>query len=793
MFMPDKSGACVFVSHSSVDVGFAEKLVRDLERNGVPCWFAPRDLHPAVSYPTAIIEATQNAFAVIVVLSRHAYDSEHVCREIERAAHMKKPLFPIRIDREPLRGDLEYFLSNRQHIDFIKGRRVEDVQKLAQELKKLSAAEVAGEGGGMVSPVRPSGVIRKAAVAASLLALAVLGISVWRLGGYPRSGEGLPLEPRRGSITEEGRLALRAIVIGISNYREDGDGPGTGWAALPSARGDAEALAKVLEDVYGFTVTRLFDEQASRSGVLAALDGLASAGSNTAALVFFAGHGTYEGSRKEGYWIPSDARKTVDGRVAREDWIWNSTIQKIVGASDAKHILLIADSCYAGTLFRNDRMESKDALAATNKWASEDVDMSRYLIASGGLEEVPDGGNSRSAFMQAVLDELRSHRSEPFTARALGVAVRDRLRRDTGRDIAVGPLLLPASGVGHFVFAGKDVAAGKVASLSSPPTRGAGAGHGTPDVNVSEVLSSVLALNRAGATNAAYRLLASVATGQPAAHGLTAAVVAYIDQGRRAQAGVEFRRLIEDLKKIKARQPLAERAQGASAPRVLACIGPSAPPGASSDVENRALLCRIVLQSQVRASGRAVIVERECLEDIFKEMQLGDKDLSDARTRLALGRILQAGVLLFGEYLTGEGDDTVILRLIETETTQILDSITGTLNPQHSAIDAQLIGKQIVEAMVRACPVSASVMAREDRVIRIAAGRLHGVAPHAVFELSDVLVGDTLRETKPFAQAIVKQVEAETSELVLTDGQAWGDRAVTSVKVKEIIPAQPDK
>lgn len=789
--MPDKSGAYVFVSHSSVDVGFAEKLVRDLERIGVPCWLAPRDVPTSVSYPTAIIEATQRAVAVIVVLSRHAYDSEHVCREVERAAHIKKPLFPIRIDREPLRGDLEYFLSNRQHMDFLKGRRGEDVQKLAQELKRLISEEESEVGRDVIVPSRPSGAIRQVGLAAVLL-LAVLGLSVWWQHGSPHAGKIFSSKLRGGPVTGTEQLALRAIVIGISKY-QGGDNPEAGWADLPSARGDAEALATVLEDMYGFSVTRLFDGQASRSGILAALDGLASTGSNTAALVCFAGHGAYENSRKEGYWIPYDARKTGDGRHAREDWIWNSTIQKIVGTSEAKHILLIADSCYAGTLFRSDGMLSKDMPAATGRQESECVGMSRYLIASGGFSEVPDGGSSRSAFMQAVIDELRSHRSEPFTARALGMAVRDRLRRDTGREIAVGPLLLPGSGAGQFVFAGEGVDAGALASLRSPPMRGDGVAHDAPDVNLSETLSAALALNRAGATNAACRLLSGIVTRQPAERDVAAAVVAYMNQERRAQSGNEFRRLIDDLKKIKAHQPLATRGQGTGVPRILACIGPSVPPNATHDAENRSLLCRIVLQAQVRASGRAVVVERECLEDVLKEMKLADTDLSDARTRLALGRILQAGVLLFGEYLQGDEEDTVILRLIETETTQVLDSITGVLNPRQSATDSQRIGKQIVEAMVRACPVRAAVTAREERIIRIAAGRLHGVAPNAVFELSDVRPGETQGETQPFAQAVVKQVGDETSELVLTNVQAWGDRAATSVSAKEIVIEQPDK
>ena len=60
----------------------------------------------------------------------------------------------------------------------------------------------------------------------------------------------------------------------MSEYKNFG---AEGWESLVNARGDAQAVADVLEQKYGFNVTRLFDTDATRRNMIVALDQLTGA------------------------------------------------------------------------------------------------------------------------------------------------------------------------------------------------------------------------------------------------------------------------------------------------------------------------------------------------------------------------------------------------------------------------------------------------------------------------------------------------------------------------------------
>ena len=78
---------------------------------------APRDVKPGAPYADAIVRAINEAKALVLVLSGNAVASDHVAREIERAASKHKPIIAFRIDAASLSPGLEYFLSNSQWID----------------------------------------------------------------------------------------------------------------------------------------------------------------------------------------------------------------------------------------------------------------------------------------------------------------------------------------------------------------------------------------------------------------------------------------------------------------------------------------------------------------------------------------------------------------------------------------------------------------------------------------------------------------------------------------------------
>lgn len=107
----------VFVSYASQDLAIADAVVATMERRGMACWIAPRDVTAGALYADAIVRAISSAQALVLVLSANAVASSHVGREVERAASKRRPIIALRIDEAPLSPALEYFLSESQWVD----------------------------------------------------------------------------------------------------------------------------------------------------------------------------------------------------------------------------------------------------------------------------------------------------------------------------------------------------------------------------------------------------------------------------------------------------------------------------------------------------------------------------------------------------------------------------------------------------------------------------------------------------------------------------------------------------
>src|SRR5476651_891626 len=81
----------VFVSYASQDAAVANSVVDALEKQGIRCWIAPRDVTPGEFYADAIVHAIDSAKALVLVLSQHAAVSHHILREVERASAKRHP------------------------------------------------------------------------------------------------------------------------------------------------------------------------------------------------------------------------------------------------------------------------------------------------------------------------------------------------------------------------------------------------------------------------------------------------------------------------------------------------------------------------------------------------------------------------------------------------------------------------------------------------------------------------------------------------------------------------------
>jgi hypothetical protein len=141
-----------FISYSSKDQEFAERLHADLQNKGVRCWFAPHDMAIGAKIIDAIDEAIRLRDKVLLILSRNAIESDWVEDEVikafaEERTRKQLVLFPVRLDdvvmetTEAWAGKLR---DNRNIGDFRRWKDHDAYQKaLERVLRDLKVAQAA--------------------------------------------------------------------------------------------------------------------------------------------------------------------------------------------------------------------------------------------------------------------------------------------------------------------------------------------------------------------------------------------------------------------------------------------------------------------------------------------------------------------------------------------------------------------------------------------------------------------------------------------------------------------------
>jgi len=111
--------------------------------------------------------------------------------------------------------------------------------------------------------------------------------------------------------------------------------------------------------------------------------------------VYYAGHGFAMQETGYGYWLPVDAR--TDNPA---EWVSNQDIARLLHRMPARHILLVADSCYSGAFVR-------EQAAAEVERDPDTLRQRRSVMAmsSGGDEPVLDG-DVNSPFATALVGQL---------------------------------------------------------------------------------------------------------------------------------------------------------------------------------------------------------------------------------------------------------------------------------------------------------------------------------------------------------------------------------------------------
>lgn len=190
-----------------------------------------------------------------------------------------------------------------------------------------------------------------------------------------------------------------ALVIGNNDYKN--------YHRLETASRDASRVASVLKSRYGFKTTVI--KNADRYTMLSAINSIkAKLRKEDNLLIYYAGHGEIDDRTQQGYWLPVDAEQ---GNTA--NWIPNSAISDLLNTITARHVLVVADSCYSGSMSGTSiaRLNTKMDGKHMEKWLKTMArTKSRTVLTSGGLGPVLDsGGAGHSVFARAFINQLESN------------------------------------------------------------------------------------------------------------------------------------------------------------------------------------------------------------------------------------------------------------------------------------------------------------------------------------------------------------------------------------------------
>lgn len=215
----------------------------------------------------------------------------------------------------------------------------------------------------------------------------------------PRGQQAAPSAPLTGKGVALG--TYHALVIGNNDYQK--------LPALKTAVSDAKAVDQILRTRYGFKTRLLLN--ANRYQILSALNEMREKlGAQDNLLIYYAGHGELDPINKRGNWLPVDAE--LDSPA---NWISNVAVTDIVNTMQATHIMVVADSCYSGTLSDSSVPRYSEALppAQQKEWLDAVIGLrARTVLTSGGVEPVLDiGAGEHSIFAKAFIDALSNNKN----------------------------------------------------------------------------------------------------------------------------------------------------------------------------------------------------------------------------------------------------------------------------------------------------------------------------------------------------------------------------------------------
>ena len=182
------------------------------------------------------------------------------------------------------------------------------------------------------------------------------------------------------------------------------------WRQLVNPVNDARTIAESLEKIYGFKTDVV--ENPSQEQVFLKLREYAEKKYDPLdqLFIFFAGHGFYDDTFKEGFVVTKESLPDDPGRTS---YIRHSSLRSSINNNPCEHIFLVMDVCFGGTFDENVASRGDDE--AYSEASQSEVIIrklqfrTRKYLTSGGKEYVSDGiAGKHSPFAKQFIDALET-------------------------------------------------------------------------------------------------------------------------------------------------------------------------------------------------------------------------------------------------------------------------------------------------------------------------------------------------------------------------------------------------
>lgn len=132
----------VFLSYSRKDKKFIDRLLKDLEAEGINVWLDRSDIYAGnETWHEQIVEGISASPVFILVVSPDSVKSDEVNSELILAREKKKTIIPVLYKPTKISKKMQYQLAGKQYIDFSEGDYSENLREVTNTLNRIGAAE----------------------------------------------------------------------------------------------------------------------------------------------------------------------------------------------------------------------------------------------------------------------------------------------------------------------------------------------------------------------------------------------------------------------------------------------------------------------------------------------------------------------------------------------------------------------------------------------------------------------------------------------------------------------------